>query len=521
MKLRSPSSKHKMACVSYVYISNCRLKVKHLYMLFLLIVLFSVALLSIIAHYNSLKYVWEEIDLLHKLDPDEGVIQERFQERWGYFMSEEEREQWKINDQSELRMKELDDGSYHDFEVDRVAAPVINSIQHAEKEELPFLLWWTPFTGDQAKIKQCWEGKCLFSQNQSLYDHPLTKAFFFYGTDFHEDKVPLPRKAHHEWALLHEESPKNQPLFFYEDTLGLFNHTSTFKQQSSYPISTQYVKSEKYILNPLKYSVHEKDEFKLKHGLAPVVFIQSGCNPPSDRDSYVQELMKHIKIDSYGKCLHNKDLPKEYQSATTMHNKGFIEFLQKYKFMISFENAICDDYMTEKIFRTLNVGAVPIYKGAPNIQEWLPNSHSAIVVDDFKSPKELADFILHLDTHPKEYEKYLEYKRSGITNSKLNKTLQERQWGVDTVYKMSFITGFECHVCDQIHRNKKRVAEGLKPIEHKANIEHYGCPAPKKYDLPPINGAEDWERETWLWEYNDAAKRSAILKEKVLSSLKV
>lgn len=87
------------------------------------------------------------------------------------------------------------DGSYHDFEVDRVVAPVINSIQHAEKEELPFLLWWTPFTGDQAKIKQCWEGKCLFSQNQSLYDHPLTKAFFFYGTDFHEDKVPLPRKG--------------------------------------------------------------------------------------------------------------------------------------------------------------------------------------------------------------------------------------------------------------------------------------------------------------------------------------
>lgn len=77
-------------------------------MLFLLIVLFFVALLLIIAHYNSLKYVWEEIDLLHNLDSDEDVIQERFQERWGYFMSEEEREQWKINDQSELRMKELD-----------------------------------------------------------------------------------------------------------------------------------------------------------------------------------------------------------------------------------------------------------------------------------------------------------------------------------------------------------------------------------------------------------------------------
>ena len=44
-------------------------------------------------------------------------------------------------------------------------------------------------------------------------------------------------------------------------------------------------------------------------GLAPVVYVQSSCDAPSDRDSYVTELMKFIKIDSYGKCLNNKQLP--------------------------------------------------------------------------------------------------------------------------------------------------------------------------------------------------------------------
>ena len=32
---------------------------------------------------------------------------------------------------------------------------------------------------------------------------------------------------------------------------------------------------------------------------------------PSDRDIYVKALMEHIKVDSYGSCLHNKDLPEK------------------------------------------------------------------------------------------------------------------------------------------------------------------------------------------------------------------
>lgn len=37
------------------------------------------------------------------------------------------------------------------------------------------------------------------------------------------------------------------------------------------------------------------------------------------RTSLVEELMKHIAIDSYGKCLHNKDLPNH--SGDTRHTK--------------------------------------------------------------------------------------------------------------------------------------------------------------------------------------------------------
>ena len=324
--------------------------------------------------------------------------------------------------------------------------------------------------------------------------------------------------AHHEWGLLHEESPKNQALFFFSETMEMFNHTSTFKQESSYPIPSQYINSKEYLMVPLKYSVQEKTDAIVKEGIAPVLYIQSACNPPSDRDVYVQELMKYIKVDSYGKCLNNKQIPKDINSPLMMHDAHFREFVKKYKFVIAMENAICNDYMTEKLFRTLSAGSVPIYKGAPNILDWMPNNHSIILVDNFKGPKELADYISHLDKNPEEYAKYTEYKTKGISNQKLLDHLESRPWGVNNMYKMSFITGFECHVCDRIHANRKLVELGKEPIKHIADLSHYGCPKPVRYDYPDLPGTEEWERSTWSYEYEEGKTRAVTLKKKVLNS---
>ncbi len=51
----------------------------------------------------------------------------------------------------------------------------------------------------------------------------------FYGTEFKSWDLPLPRLPHHEWALLHEESPQNNYLMSHAEIMELFNHTSTFR----------------------------------------------------------------------------------------------------------------------------------------------------------------------------------------------------------------------------------------------------------------------------------------------------
>lgn len=46
--------------------------------------------------------------------------------------------------------------------------------------------------------------------------------------------------------------------------------------------------------------------------LAPILYIQSDCDTASDRDHYILELMKYIRIDSYGKCVNNIQLNERY-----------------------------------------------------------------------------------------------------------------------------------------------------------------------------------------------------------------
>lgn len=124
-------------------------------------------------------------------------------------------------------------------------------------------------------------------------------------TDF-----PLPRKTQHVWGLLHDESPKNLPYIMFESMLSLFNYTSTFSRYSDMPLTNNNLDS----LNSLttrKYltSVEDKNRLQVIEKLAPILYIQSICDTMSRRDDFVNELMNHIDVDCYGKCLNNRKLP--------------------------------------------------------------------------------------------------------------------------------------------------------------------------------------------------------------------
>lgn len=85
-------------------------------------------------------------------------------------------------------------------------------------------------------------------------------------------------------------------------------------------------------------------------------------------------------------------------------------FIGKYKFYLSIENTNCNDYVTEKMQRPYTNGIVPIIDGPKDYSRYLATNHSAIRMDDFATPEQLADFINELDQDDARYLTYLDYK---------------------------------------------------------------------------------------------------------------
>ena len=84
--------------------------------------------------------------------------------------------------------------------------------------------------------------------------------------------------------------------------------------------------------------------------------------------------------------------------------------MRMHKFYLAFENAECQDYVTEKYWRTVEEGAVPIILGWQNNSDFEVARHSTIQVTDFGSVRELAEYIKKLDEDDALYEEYLWYK---------------------------------------------------------------------------------------------------------------
>lgn len=111
------------------------------------------------------------------------------------------------------------------------------------------------------------------------------------------------------------------------------------------------------------------------------------------------ERMHPEEFDFYGNYWTNYNHPC-YKG--TVPDK--IPYLRHYKFAICYENMTSKTYLTEKIFDILHAGCVPIYWGAQDITQLIPQK-AYILREDFGSDEELYHY---LETMPEsEYQKYL------------------------------------------------------------------------------------------------------------------
>ena len=153
------------------------------------------------------------------------------------------------------------------------------------------------------------------------------------------------------------------------------------------------------------FSFEEKDKLIVDEKLALVSYFEWECDTATERDEYVRELSKHVKIDSYGRCQTNQ---KEIVENSNEH----YEIMGKYKFVLVLEDSMCQEYIGKRLWQALHVGAVPVYFGADAVDIWMPNQPSLVHIKEFKNPKLLGDHLTMLHISKDRYATYLKYKPS-------------------------------------------------------------------------------------------------------------
>jgi alpha-1,3-fucosyltransferase len=136
-----------------------------------------------------------------------------------------------------------------------------------------------------------------------------------------------------------------------------------------------------------------------------VAWMVSHCNTPGQRETYVKELSKYIDVDIYGRC-GNLSCALDVLHSSNPQCYDMIE--STYKFYLSFENAICPGYVTEKFFKIMDHHIVPVVYGGANYTQCAP-PHSYIDARKFK-PKELATHLKLLDANDTLYNEYFWWK---------------------------------------------------------------------------------------------------------------
>ena len=258
----------------------------------------------------------------------------------------------------------------------------------------------------------------MASANSNLFNQSY--GIIIHAGNYEEDDLPNYRFPHQRFIFLNFETlpemsflPCFSRRYFYNWTMtyrrdsdvvyhgiaygGLRRHRNSVSITQLPPKLTPGElppKPEDLLLNKNVSKKIEKKKF--------IAWFNSHCLTHSKREDYVKKLTEFIPVDVYGTCGHLKCLPWMDSRCDTL--------LQNYRFYFAAENTLCPDYVTEKFYRALMNNAVPIVYGGADYTQYAP-SNSYINVADFKSPKDLAEYLLLLSKNDALYNKYFDWKK--------------------------------------------------------------------------------------------------------------
>ena len=240
-----------------------------------------------------------------------------------------------------------------------------------------------------------------------------------------ERDMPAYRLLHQKWLFYHTEAPRIGRFKHLTRFLSSFNVTLTYSGNADIvkPYGVCLPNREIIKKNPSSITDYIKKIYGTLADTTPwlskekpyvsynraagksrlVAWMVSDCTAANKRSDYAKLLQRYIPVDVYGKCGNLTCLPKLSKVCEDDINK-------KYKFYLAFENSLCPEYITEKVWTKLERDIVPIVLGGADYENYLPK-HSYINIKDLSSPKELATYLKLLDRNDTLYNEYFNWKK--------------------------------------------------------------------------------------------------------------
>lgn len=278
----------------------------------------------------------------------------------------------------------------------RAAVDTMNNSRHLSEatthvtNKVKVILLWSPlFEGwnflqvgkHSFEESQCPETRCEITDDRRRFLE--SDAVLFHVRTLSMLDLPKNRTQEQKWVFFSLEAPPYSRFQGFDFMFGMFNWTMTYRKDSDVYIPYGRTVPTNTI------SFNNSDLYaKWRKKSKMAVWMVSHCSTAGNRERYIKQLKSFLDVDTYGSC----------GLGTCPFNKTNLcikNFSKQYYFFLAFENAICDDYITEKLFRTLKYDMIPVVFGGGDYTAMAP-PNSFIDALKFLSPRQLSSHLLRV-----------------------------------------------------------------------------------------------------------------------------
>ena len=258
---------------------------------------------------------------------------------------------------------------------------------------------------------------CSLKTSESLVPDNRSDLVVFHG---HGLSYTPPKKTNGQlWAFRSGESQMSLSTNNTEPGDGLFNYTIDINENATF--RTYVHKYRKKSRRGSRNFYQEKLKVLAAKNLQPTaLWFVSNCNSDgafkvgSARAEYANKLGKSIDISIYSKklsnCRENQFLKTMIKNETDQKQPSMSDFT----FYLSFENALCKQYITEKLWKILtgNDIIIPVVMGGLSTKDYesIAPPNSFIDVRNFTSPENLAEHLRFVAGNPDAFNYYQQWR---------------------------------------------------------------------------------------------------------------